>query len=86
VQQNYPPKSPLAVPPRRLGGLVNTGPLSSEESDGALSRSKAPFAVLRPATFPAPPSFPRITIDSDFSRTGFRLSGLAQTRLNRRVD
>ena len=30
-----------AVPPRRLGGKANTCPLSSEQSDGALSRSVA---------------------------------------------
>ena len=50
VQQDIPPKLPSAVPPRRLGGKVNTCPLSSEESDGALSRSMAPwfFRALLP--------------------------------------
>ena len=59
----FPPKSPTAVPPRRLGGMANTCPLSSEESDGALSRSKAPSVFPRPASFPAHRSFLRITID-----------------------
>ena len=66
VQQYIPPNLPTAVPPRRLGGLDNTSPLSSEESDGALSRSKAPSVFLRPASFPARHSFLRITIDHEF--------------------
>jgi hypothetical protein len=57
VQQDLPPKLPSAVPPRRLGGKAKTCPLSSEESDGALSRSEAPHVFLRPASSPARHSF-----------------------------
>lgn len=57
VQQDLPPKLPSAVPPRRLGGQANTCPLSSEESDGALSRSEARHVFLRPASSPAPRPF-----------------------------
>jgi len=56
VQQQFPPKSPTAVPPRRLGGTVNTGSLSSEESDGALSRSEAFAGSPRLVSSPAPHS------------------------------
>src|ERR1700688_1997850 len=61
--------------PRRLGGLVNTGPLSSEESGGALSRSTALFAFSRPASFPARHSFLRITIDHGYSWRMLQLAG-----------
>jgi len=47
--------------------------------DGALSRSKAPCVLLRPASFPARHSFLRITIG--FSRTGFSLSGFNSSRV-----
>jgi len=40
-----------------LGGKAKTCPLSSEESDGALSRSEAPHVFLRPASSPARHSF-----------------------------
>ena len=66
MQQDFPPKSPMAVPSRRLGGLAKISPLSSEESDGALSRSKAPLAFPRPASFAAPHSFLRIEFDHGF--------------------
>jgi hypothetical protein len=49
VQQNFPPKSPTAVLPRRLGGLVNTGPLSSRRAGwSAIEEQGAPtsFCVL----------------------------------------
>ena len=62
MRQMFPPKSFAAVPSRRLGSLVNTGSLSSEESDGALSRSVTCCAGLRPASFPACHSFQRIKI------------------------
>jgi hypothetical protein len=57
VQQDLPPKLPSAVPPRRLGGKAKTCPLSSEESDGALSRSAASYGFVRPASSPARHSF-----------------------------
>jgi hypothetical protein len=46
-----------------------------ESWGGALSRSAASCVFARLAPFPARHSIPRITIDRDFSRTGFSLSG-----------
>src|SRR5215472_3732406 len=65
VQQDLPPKLPLAVPPRQLGGLANTGPLSSgcgfylESAQNGWSaieeRGGARFPTLRfyPCAFPS---------------------------------
>ena len=68
--QDLPPKSQSAVPPRRLGGLVKTSPLSSEESDGALSRSEAQL-FSAPRFFACAPFLPRNIIDG-FCSTGFK--------------
>jgi len=47
----------VGSPAEVAGGKAKTCPLSSEESDGALSRSEAPHVFLRPASSPARHSF-----------------------------
>src|SRR5258707_13007342 len=54
VQQEIPPKSPSAVPPRRLGGKAKTCPLSSGELDGGLSRTMGPFPGFSSFRWPCP--------------------------------
>ena len=51
VQLNFPPKSPAAVPPWRLGGLAKTGPLSSRSLGWSAIEERIARVRVWPASF-----------------------------------
>ncbi len=74
MQQDFPPKSLTAVPPRRLGGLANTGPLSSRGLGWSAIEEQGAFSIPASCFFPRAPFLPEDHNRSwFFSSAGFSL-------------
>ena len=71
----FPPKLPTAVLPRRLGGLVNTGPLSFRHRPGwsAIEEHGAPRTAT-PCFLPRAFPHPRKPVGQAYSLSGFAFS------------